>query len=114
MTLIATSFGSLWTRKKRDVPASSTIVMDRIPLARFEGVKYILTGKNDTQDVRVHMEVSAVKIQGGDVKFNKNNKLGDGVKLNPNVTISGTDVILELANGETFDVTVQQSKLITF
>ena len=111
---IGTTFVSHWiltaggeSIAQVNAPASSTTTVFTIPLANFCAVKYHICISNVAQDVQKTMILHAAKKSSGDVSHGILSILGDSIAAIPNFLVSGTDALLEVVNGEAFDLTVR-------
>jgi len=113
MTLIATGAGGLWRKSRKIVPASSSINAETIPITLFKGIRYVLYIQNESEDVYKSIEMLTTKTSGGQVEDNIFANLGDSLNFQTKFYVSGSDVVLELTNGELYPLTVSLNKLVT-
>jgi hypothetical protein len=88
-------------------PAGQTTTLQTIPLANFCAVKYHICIFNIVQDVQKTMILHGAKKSGGEVEYSSFSVLGDVIAVTTNFLVVGTDAVLEVTNGEAFDLTTR-------
>lgn len=101
----------IWQRERLTLPAGQTLVADTHALSSFKGITYIIQFWNDAQAVARSDHVDLVQYNS-QVRETVTNRLGANVNVSIKPLVVGSDMTLELTNGEAFDLEVELNRLI--
>jgi hypothetical protein len=98
---------SVWERKKKDIPASSTVAVDDVELTRFSGLRYVICVINGNETIMFDMSLIK-KISS--VKETIYGKIGSGISFAVNTSVLSGIMYLNITNNEAVDIAVDLIK----
>ena len=101
---------AVWEKFSRTIPASSTLIVDTIPLVSFRSISYIMNTRAPSTDREKNLKMD---INKDDSQLKKQVYALSGAPLNVEINelITGPNYELEMVNNELFSVEVNFSRL---
>lgn len=96
--------------REQNIPATSTKVVDTLPLSNFKTLKYFVIFFNSTNDITKEMEVT-VKKSGSTVDSVVGNRVGVGMDLEVNPDVSGLNFEMNVVNNESFNIDMSFARM---
>lgn len=108
---MGTSYRQLWHKKQDSVQAGMTKNVDTIPMSKFNRLEYGLQYNENGGPKTKAVKISVVKddILVNDQVFAKH---GNGIDVEINAIVTGTNFHLQVINNESFDIDLSFARLI--
>lgn len=108
---MATADLIIWQKKKKSVAANSTVVVDELPMSKFDTLEYIISiiGALPTDHKYLKLSVFKDDTTVNDTVFGR---YGSSLNVGINAIVTGSLAQIQVVNGESFDVDVVLTRTI--
>lgn len=94
----------------KTIGSAATETLDSIPLAKFNGLRYFVTGKNNTNDKTKVLDLT-VRKAGASVFDSVFGRIGD-LPLQISTSQSAGDIIVQITNPNAFAIDVEAFRFL--
>ena len=102
---MAESIRQIWSKKERTVSASTTLVVDSIPLARFKKLEYVVNIEEVGGSKSIGFKFPVFNTESG-VNHQVYAKAGDSIDYEIQAKVNGSECEIEVTNNESYSIAV--------
>lgn len=110
MTQINSAIGGAWLKGKRNISATSSLVLDTRALAGFTSLDFVITARNAAKTVTKSLYYS-VLMENGTPKSVIMNRKGS-LQMGVTEAVVGSMLEVTVENKESFDINVEFARLV--